>query len=903
MKKLLISLFAFLLVLAGTTYMYYKHWYREHQAVVAMPHIPTSAALIYEVPDIAQQWRALQRTTIAQDLKQLPFMTAIEDAFKLWKTWTESDKPFREIPLIVSVHSLRAERVDCLFYLNTRHTATQNLLSKCLAKCHKTKACHREEHKCHGYKIVTFSKPGTQQHFYSLKQDNYLAVSTSLPLIEELAHSLANHLPVQSLQLERSHGKQGAIHINFSQLPQLLRVYLQSDAIPVASATWAQQGLLTLQLADHHVAMSGYVTDQSAIAPKLISTLLGQTAGPMTMSPYIPQSTTLLQHCTFHDIDKLRTTLQRYRQSDLSSTPSEENHGIMTKLDAMLTGEVAHCTLAHNPSSACSPQLLLIQVQDAQELAKALENMQIASLAPTQPSPSWTNVYTLSAQRMQAWLPCQLFPGFTARYLVSVDDYIVLANSQEAWETWATQYRQKKTWTHDAAQSAWLANTLDQAHISCFVNVPKIWPQFLQALKPTWQQRIAPHTQALQQLVQGSVQLLGEQEEGYYVNLVLKHKRATTASESAKLVAPTADKKHLHTLGTFQTEAPIATGPFWVKSHRSQGQYLLLQDTQHQLYLIDPAGKLLWKKTLDGPITTPIFEIDFYKNKKMQYLFATEKQLHLVDYYGRKVARYPQPLPDTQNPIQLNVVDYNGSKNYRFLLATCHGDIYLYDKHYRSLVGWKPKSLKQPFMAPPFHLRVQGNDYFIALQKSGDIHVLSRKGVPYPGFPTHLGAAALTPLWVQKGTKATKTLFTTLTEGGHRLVLSLSGALQERLLIPQATEAPLTLCPEQLRGQQYVMLRPGRRNMAVLDQAGKQLFEKPHGAHKLQYYALGTGKTLFVVIDTAQSLCYLYDSTGQPLCAQPLPGHQVAVSYDTRIKKLLVCSCFEQQCCRYVLAY
>ncbi|MEL6539599.1 MAG: hypothetical protein AAFP93_02410 [Bacteroidota bacterium] len=902
MKKLTAFLIIFLLVLVSATYLYYSHWRNEYRATVAMPHVPASAALVCEAKDIGKQWRDFQRTAIAQNLQQLPCFTALQRIFCFGQALAGSDGILNGLPLIVSVHSLGEEQVGYLCYLSTHHTATQKLIEKLLFRISKDKSYRKGIRKYHNYNIFEISNDSTQQHLFYLKQGSYLVVSTSSLLMEEVTQSLAGQALVKPLQLKKSTSKQGALHINFDQLPQLLRVYLRNDVVPLASPTWAKAGLLTLQFADHHLSLSGYITGQSATEPKFIGALSGQEPGSIEVGPYIPQNTALLRHYTFSNPGALLVALQRYQHTPSSLASRQSFQGMATTLDPLLAGEIAHCFLETKKNASRTQQLMLLRTSNAEELTAILESARVISPFSAKSSNSFTPIYTVTPKALQAWLPCQLCKGFIARYLASVDDYIVLFNSQQAFQTWTKQYRQKQTWMYHAARNAWLASTLDQAHVRYFVDVQKSWPQLVQMLKPTWRQAVATHTQALQQLARGSVQLLCGQENGCYVNLMLRHKRATTVSTHTTFPTLKSSTDCLTIRSTFQAGESILAGPFLVKSHRTKSHYTLLQDTQHQLCFLDPSGKLLWKRALEGPIVTPVFEIDFFKNNKVQYLLATDKKLHLLDYYGRKVARYPQPLPTSKHPMQLNVIDYNKSKNYRFLLATAWGDIYLYDKHYRLLAGWKPRSLKKSFTGAPFHLRVRGNDYFVALQDSGDVHILNRRGDYWPGFPINLGAKALSPLWVKKGINTTQTQLTALIAGGHQLTFNLSGTLEKRLLLPQASETPLILCPERLAGKQYVLVRPGEQSMAVLDQTGELIFQKSYGTHQLQYYVTH-GKQLYVSINVDKRLAYFYDDKGQPLRTSPLPSDRIAIVRNPKTKKLTVCNCYDQQCCHYVLDY
>ena len=69
-------------------------------------------------------------------------------------------------------------------------------------------------------------------------------------------------------------------------------------------------------------------------------------------------------------------------------------------------------------------------------------------------------------------------------------------------------------------------------------------------------------------------------------------------------------------------------------------------------------GQIEWSKKIDGQITAKIDQIDSYKNGKLQYVFATEKSLNLLDRKGRDVGKFPLKFKDNiTSPV--SVFDYD----------------------------------------------------------------------------------------------------------------------------------------------------------------------------------------------------------------------------------------------------
>ena len=898
MKKLFVFLTTFFLALASASYLYYTHWYGKQQAEELFPYIPQSAALVYEVAHFGQQWESLQEIPVAEILDQLPSYITIQQALSFIKGLLKVPRSLDEVPLTVSIHGLSEEYLGCVFYFNMHNTATRGFIEAITSKIERDDSYKTAVRNYAGRQINELSQHGDAPYFSYIRHGQYIIASFSSLLIEDVVRGLANNQKMGLERLKKTNNAAGSLYVNVKQLPQILRIFVkhgQADALSTTLATFTKAIHLNLQLTKHHLLLSGFTNNEKTDLRYLTHTLADQSAGSMLLAPYIPQNTILLQHFTFSDAEKLLTASQQYRstrQGNPLPAAKDHNSDLFTNtLYPLLQGEIGHCTLT--TSNTSQDQLVFIKVSDTQSFIEALKGANWLSLLSPPGTHQPISIYQLTTHDCQHWLPASLFPAFSANCMTQMDDYIVLANSQTGLQTWYTQYQQGKTWAHAAPKAAWLESTLDQAQYSLFIDLHKAWPQVTHALKPTWKQVAEKNVDALQQFKYANLQLLHEQETGCYMSILLSRQASCPPSE-LQPQCDTTDQQDSIQKGSsfstiFTTEAPIVCRPCLVKSHRDQGHHILLQDASHQLYFLDPTGKLLWKKALEGPMTTCFFEVDYYKNNKTQYLFATDKQLHLLDYYGRNVIRYPHPLPKGQ-PTHLHVADYNQDKNYRFLVATIKGDIYLKDKYYRPLPAWSPLALGQEFAGTPLHLRVQGKDYFLALQTNGTLQALNRKSKSYPGFPIDLKAVVHNPLMVRKGKTADETSLIVLTDAGQRMHLNLVGQVQDVVQLDRfQDDTRFTLCPNHATGQQYAIMRQDGDRVTIMNEEGNSLFELQTEAQNLllQYYHFDSNHQFYILINRDQHLTYLYDHKGRLLQDSPWHNGQAVSLLFSEIEKEL----------------
>ncbi|MHA7877829.1 MAG: hypothetical protein ACX93T_02800 [Bacteroidota bacterium] len=909
MRKLSAFLIICLLVLTSVTYLYYSHWHREQQAEKIVPYIPKSAALVYEVGNLGEQWAHFKQTAIAATLNQVPALVTIQNSLKFIGDLIGDAQYLDTLPLTVSVHGLGEEKLGYIFYLDTNNAATQALFEAISRKVQQENTYTEVVRQYAGYKLITLSSQDTNQQLVYIKKDQYIIASYASLLIEDVVRGLTGKQKSGLRDFRKTSSNVGSLYVSFSQLPQLLRVFVkhdQANKLGTTLATLASTSHLNLKLTKHNLLLSGFAKDDAATSPYLMHTLHGQAAGAMPLAAYLPQDTAMLQHFTFSDAEQFLMALRQYRSQPTEDTTAttQDIRLLEDTLYPLLQGEIGYCARTTKQHSK-ENKLVFMKVEDPQAFIAALKAFNLLIPWPQQAQKSY-EIYQLATSYFQHWLPGLLFPNFEAHYITQADNYIILAHSHADLQKWYAQHQHRENWHNTSNYNTWLGSTLEQAQFSLLIDIKKTWPQIMQSLRPTWKKIFKTHADALQWF-KITCQLLCDEDTGCYMSILLNDTgECMPLPSQAHQESP--HKPKAATVSTvFQTEDSIINRPWLVSSHRRKGHHILLQDASYRLYFLDPSGKLLWKKKLEGPIATDLFEMDYYKNAKVQYLFSTNQCVHWLDYYGHEVSRYPHPLPRRGQPVGLRVVDYNRNKNYRLLIATPQGNIYLKDKHYQPLPAWNPKSLGKGFIDTPMHIRVQGKDYFLALQKDGVLQALNRQGQSYAGFPVKLQTHTRHPLLVQPGNTPEATSLIVLTDAGQCMRLNLAGDVQEVIQLACPTNACIfDLCSNQAMGYQYVITRQDGDKLAIMNEKGDLRFELPQDVQNplLQYYHFDDCHQCYVITDKDKKRTYIYDHTGRLLQDMPWHNsHAVSLHFSESDKALHVYVGSNTSLEKYVLSY
>ena len=168
----------------------------------------------------------------------------------------------------------------------------------------------------------------------------------------------------------------------------------------------------------------------------------------------------------------------------------------------------------------------------------------------------------------------------------------------------------------------------------------------------------------------------------------------------------------------------ILMDPIFVTNHRTKKKDILVQDIDHNLYLISNKGVILWKKKLKGAILGKVEQVDLYRNGRLQLVFATPNKLYVIDRNGKNVDQFPLMFKDEITQ-PLAVFDYDKQRNYRFLI-TQNKNLLMYDSKGKAVKGFKYKT-GQSVSSQPKHFRLRGKDY-IVFSAGNQLKLLDRRG-------------------------------------------------------------------------------------------------------------------------------------------------------------------------------
>jgi hypothetical protein len=309
--------------------------------------------------------------------------------------------------------------------------------------------------------------------------------------------------------------------------------------------------------------------------------------------------------------------------------------------------------------------------------------------------------------------------------------------------------------------------------------------------------------------------------------------------------------------------------PFFFTNHITGAKEIFIQDMKNNTYLINAAGRVLWKVPLNERIAGNIFMIDYFHNGKYQLLFAGKNFIHLLDRNGNYVERYPVKLrsPATNS---LTLFDYDNNLNYRLFIAGEDKLIYSYDKTGNVVKGWKPFRTNGYVKTEINYYKVSGKDYLIASDESS-IYFLDRSGnkrITLKGTVTRANGSSM------RLNPGSEPYLVCSSPDGTIQQIYFDGTIKKFSLRKFSVDHSFDVFDEDGDGfGEYIFIDNGL--LYLYDHNKSELFSREFGSEELGgpiNFTFSASDRKIGVFDIKNKLIYLIDNNGKTMNGFPLRG-------------------------------
>lgn len=461
-------------------------------------------------------------------------------------------------------------------------------------------------------------------------------------------------------------------------------------------------------------------------------------------------------------------------------------------------------------------------------------------------------------------------------FFVQVGQHLVLSESVELIKAFIDDIDAEETWGKSVEWNKFLSTSLQESNISIFLD-GKLSSVFLHdRFNSKW--RPVFKANRFLGIDKGSLQL-SRLETNFYLNTSLQFSEPHPIQSKLEKT-------------TYNFGSNIVAQPKIVSSHLSREIEVVIQDSLSNLYLLTKDLKILWKEPIGTKVIDDVKQLDFYANGKLQLFFTTKNEIHIMDRLGRYVEGYPKPI-EIINGIEFSqLVDYDRSRRYRYLITDEKGSLVLTDKIGNPLDGWNPRKLNGKMLSGTRHYRILGKDYFLAITQSGSVNLMNRRGEMIKGFPLDLTMRPSGEVSMTIGNSLASSYYTAVSKDGIKVQFGVDGQITKKeVLLKKAAATEFSLV-KSIRETANVFLRIDPNKVAILDIDGSSLVEIENPGSmkwKLTYLENRLKERFYCLYDEQQNFSYYFDSAGQLLLQQPLESTQLpTLFYDEKQKSLSI---------------
>ncbi len=829
--------------------------------------IPEKAALVWENDNGLAAYDSVQQLGVWSAFSELSSVKRLNAYLTSLETSAEEPKlrsVFSKTPVLVAVCPISSTDLDALLVVQLVSGGARSFVKQRVQQFEEG-GYQLKSRTYNDVLIHEIYHPSDGSIFSYFMNGDHLVGSFTPFLVEDAVRSFKNKY--QSAFMARFpelttltplQQDQGNVYVNIKEFKRLLESFSgQKFSLPGHSA------FLDVAAGASSFKISGFTFYQDDFLSSFAS-------GPVSFEllEIVPNNTAILKHYSTE-------AMAEWRQAVLKMDPSISEAAAQMKsaydvdvdfLFEQVKGEFAIAEL-EIVGNATADRLLFFDVQNSSEVAsfmrQAAGRMGADSLFVDKVG-DYELIRIADPLFAQALLGKRSVLAEECYYLV-YRNYVVLSNSLGQLKRLLVAIEADNTWRKSLRMNSMLEMSNREANFSAFVNTPRVWNHLMRELKPEWKPFFQANEAGFKSLEYVGVQF-SRVDQKFYTSLTAY--QPETPRQPAKVSY--GERASLM--------APLITKPFVVRSHVNQALEVLVQDSLFQLYHLSSTFEILWTQRLSAPIIGTIQPVDYFANGKYQYAFVVGGQLHIIDRTGNYVDGFPVKIPAKQAIVYFSVVDYDGSKNYRFMCTDVDGNIYLLDKAGKALDGWAPKVGGRGITTAPRHIRIAGKDAFIIMTRTS-IDLVSRLGKSYQGFPLTFDEPLVGDYFPEATGSFETSKLTTLTQGGELLRVNFSGRIEYReQLVKTAPNTEFGVVPDVLENT-YLILRMTDDTWEILDASGVRLFEKTYGRpvpDAVQFYRYGGGKTLLLVADRDKGFLSVFDLEGNSLSPRPIETKNLA---------------------------
>jgi len=850
LKNILLIVIAVVLAISIAGYIFYSDLNKTEADPFLF--VPENSAMMlqFDQPGLVFG-KLLTDSTIWKSLTQIPVFKEIESDILHLGTFLNTKAAYfdqlKKSPLIVSFHPGKNQQTTQILLLSDIGEIPNRSDIQTFLENNLESEYILSEYKGDGFKGFQITTAATDHSFYFVFTDGIMIASSEKQMIEQAIGTYEKQQQhfSQSLDFIKLKGTSGnkvdaRLFIQYKQLGNLFKPF--TDEANSEAMDWlnnfAAWTVTDLFIKSNKLLFSGF-TDYKQLENCFLNDFSNQSGSENRTINVLPFNTNIMLWQGFSDFPA-------FYEKHIKAKNSEADRIYSDKLSQFVGSEV---TLASNASSEKGfgeNTWAIVSLLNKKEAQESFNNLAQKGNGKTVKFEGFT-IRQIKHGNLLTALFGKMFSVVKNNFYIYVGDYIVFANSTNSLISFLQAYKTGKTLDLSERYQKFSDNLSSTANLSLYINpggIIKLLPKFLNKETANSFMENAP---VISHFTGLAVQFSSSESAMFYSNFYLDHGASRQSDNISQWKISLTDE--------------IAGQPHLVKDHNTKKYNVIVFDKSANMYLISTDGVILWKKRIDKLPLSKIYEVDFFKNGKIQYLFNTADFIYLIDKNGEMVKDFPRKLnPSATNG--LGLFDYNKSRDYRLLVSLADKWTYNYTLKGNQVKGWGKPRMNYPIYEPLTRLLINKKDYLIITDERNNVKIVNRKGEERIALKESPNKAANSGYYKNKTNS--KGIILTTNESGKLVYIGKNGRLKQTDF-GDFSPKHFFLYEDFNNDGSIDFIYLDKNDLKVFDRMKKEIFSYHFESEikiKPVFFRIGNKQKVLGIVADQEKTIYLFDNKG-----------------------------------------
>ena len=667
------------------------------------------------------------------------------------------------------------------------------------------------------------------------------------------------------------------IYLNYKYLPANFTRILNKEngslnSFFVNFASWTG---LDLKLKNDAFVLSGYTVFSDSVN-NYLNVFKGQKPVDNDFISFLPSNTSAFIALNLSNCETWQEKYSEYLQKSDNFASNNNFFEKIKKKEYKLSdlqdifynnieGSISIVWMNGNLSAGEQDVVGIIQLKDADVMKNEIIQINMVDESGKVIVPSTANIdpqkgiiaYAFPEPQILGYLFGDLFKKVNSKYYMIVGSKLVFSESVEALQLCYQKSKKGATLADDKDFVQYSKSLASESNIFIYANVANFGHPMANELNESTAELYKKNASKFNKIQAASIQL-GMGDNQMFTNLYLNY-NPQFAKKSKNVW-----EVHLDTSFSMKPEI--------VKNYVSGNNEIIFQDNGNKLVLIDESGRTLWKKQISGKILGTIQQIDLFKNNKLQFMFNTSKQLHLVDRNGKDVEGFPVTFksPATNG---IAIFDYDKDRNYRILVACENKNVHLLTATGGKVDGWAFTQTQSEVVLPAQHFIQDSKDYIVFADRT-QTYIVNRKGEIRIDVKSPFEKSTSTPFYFEKGNANEGSRFVTTGKNGDVYFIFLDGQVKKMSFGDFSENHRFIYTDIDGDGKNYFIFTE-KNKLIVFNRDKSTRFDMKFDENldnSLNIYRIGKNLKYLGVTPTGTNKIYLLTNEGKEVKSFPMQG-------------------------------